>query len=279
MKAFSFLAPQGVDEAVTMLDRHGDEARPMAGGQSLLLAMKERTARPSYLVSLAGLPELRGCSYRPDGALVVGAATTYTTVQHAELTGWHREIGAVAGNLADRPVRNMGTIGGALCQAEPRFDMPALAVGCDATVRTVSTAGERTRPATDLFAAAGGSALTPGELLTTVTFSPRFTGVAFEKFRYRVFDAALASVVCAVTVTGTTVTEARLAVGAVTPVPVLVTADRLLGAVPGPADIAGIAHGVACEVLPDPDTPARRYQRELVEVLARRAIGRAVEGS
>jgi carbon-monoxide dehydrogenase medium subunit len=260
VKPFTFLAPRGLDEAVAMLGEHGPDARVIAGGQSLLLAMKERLARPSALVSVAGVAGLRDWTYSESGQLDIGAATTYAELAEAALRGWHAEIAAVAGNLADRPVRTMGTLGGALCQADPRFDMPALAVGVGAEVDTVSADGVRTRSADELFRPEGGTVLGPGEILTRVRYpaADAYRAVAFEKFRYRQFDAALVSVVCAVRPDG----SLRLAVGAVRPRPVLVSAT----------DPAGIAD----EVLPaaEATTRLRAYQRELIAVLARRAIDR-----
>ena len=133
MKGFTFLAPKGLDEAVALLDRHGPEAQAIAGGQSLLLAMKERLATPSVLVSLNAVPGLKDWQYDDEGRLDIGAGTTYASLARSSVHVLHRETAAVAGNLGDRPVRTMGTIGGALCQAEARFDMPALAMGVDAS--------------------------------------------------------------------------------------------------------------------------------------------------
>jgi carbon-monoxide dehydrogenase medium subunit len=284
MKAFTFLAPRALEEAVALLDRHGAQARPIAGGQSLLLAMKERIETPAFLVSLAEVPEVHDCSYTSSGELAIGAATTYAALATASFRGWHTAISSVAGNLADRPVRNLGTIGGALCQADPRFDMLTLAVGCDAQVDTVSTSGPRTRPAADLFKAGGGTALAPGEILTRVRFpsADAFGGVAFEKFRRRVFDAALVSVVCALRIDANDrVADARIAVGALAPVPMLApqTVRSLVGRTgldDGPGDLAA---ELTAEVMPveEDTTPARSYQRELLAPLARRAITRALD--
>ena len=264
MKPFTFLAPRALDEAVALLGEHGADARVIAGGQSLLLAMKERLDRPSVLVSLSGVTDLRSWAYADSGQLDVGATATYAELAGAALRGWHTEISAVAGNLADRPVRTMGTVGGALCQADPRFDMPTLAVGVGAEVDTVSGDGVRSRPAAELFRPEGGTVLGPGEILTRVRFPApgAYRAVAFEKFRYRQFDAALVSVVCAVRPDG----GLRLVVGAVRPRPVLVT---------GVTD----PEGVADEVLPaaEATTRLRKYQRELIAVLTRRAVTRAQE--
>ncbi|MHA6794313.1 FAD binding domain-containing protein [Pseudonocardia bannensis] len=289
MKPFSFHSPRGLGEAVDLLERHGPGAQVIAGGQTLLLAMKERLARPSALVSLAEVADLRGWRYTDSGALEIGAATTYAALAEAELTGvplrgWHTEIAAVAGDLADRPVRTMGTIGGALCAADPRFDMVTLVVALDAELDTVGAGGGRTIRAAEFFDPVGGTVLRPGEILTTVRFRPQdgFSGVAFEKFRYRVFDAALVSAVCALRLGADgAVADARVTVGAVHPAPVLATtaADRLVGGTPTAVDTVEIGLVAADEVLPaeQATTSVRRYQRELIGVLVGRAIARSHE--
>lgn len=266
MKPFTFHSPRALGEAVDLLERHGPGAQVIAGGQTLLLAMKERLARPSALVSLAEVADLRGWRHTDSGALEIGAATTYAALAAAQLPGWHAEIAAVAGDLADRPVRTMGTIGGALCAADPRFDMVTMVVALDAELDVVGPGGVRTIEAAQFFAPGGGTVLAPGEILTTVRLPalPAFTGVAFEKFRHRVFEAAVVSAVCAQRPDGTR----RITVGAVHPSPVVLLA-------------ADDGAGAAVEVLPAElaTTHARRYQRELVSVLVTRAIARAQDKS
>ena len=281
MKAFTFLTPRGREEAVGLLQDHGADARVIAGGQSLLLALKDRSARPTVLVSLAGLPELFGIRTEGD-ELVVGATTTYAALSRSGRPGWHAEIAAVAGNLADRPVRTMGTIGGALCAADPRFDMLTLVTGVGARVETLSSEGVRLLTPAELFHPDGGTRLQPGEILTAVRFPGvgAFDAVAFEKFRQRTFDAALASVLCAVrTSPDGLLTDLRLTVGATTPVPVVATdaCAPLIGTAAGDVDPEALAGRVVDEVLGGcGDGPSVRYSRELVPALVRRALRRVL---
>ncbi|HEV7726846.1 MAG TPA: FAD binding domain-containing protein [Modestobacter sp.] len=281
MKAFTYLRPGDGAEAVAMLREHGPDARIIAGGQSLLLALKDRSARPPVLVSLRGLPELSGV--RADGdELVVGATTTYADLTRTRLPGWQATIAAVAGDLADRPVRTMGTIGGALCAADPRYDALTLVTGVGARLEVLSADGLRVLQPAEFFAPGGGTLLEPGEVLTAV----RFPGVAawdtvvFEKFRTRVFDAALASVLCAVRVDPAgTLTEVRLTVGAAVPVPVVAlgTGSALVGSPAVDVDLDAVARAVVTEVLSDrDDSPTAQYARELVAALTRRALLRAL---
>jgi aerobic carbon-monoxide dehydrogenase medium subunit len=280
VKPFTYLTPTDTAEAVALLDRHAPTARVIAGGQSLLLAMKDRSQRPGVLVSVAGLADLNGVSLADNGELVVGATTTYAQLMSVELSGWHREIGAVAGNLADRPVRTMGTLGGALCAAEPRFDMPALVLGVDATIDIVSATGARPVAAEDFFLVGGGTSLAPNELLSVVRFPApdRWSAVAFEKFRQRTFDAALTSALCAVRIEDAELAEVRITIGATTPVPRVChnSATPLVGAAPADVDADAVAHAVADEVLPEAADDLTRYRHELIVSLTRRALMRAL---
>jgi aerobic carbon-monoxide dehydrogenase medium subunit len=287
VRPFTWLAPQSTADAVALLHEHAPGARVIAGGQSLLLAMKERTARPTHLVSLGGIAELAGIRADDDGGLAVGAATTYATLSRATLPGWHAVLAQVAGDLADRPVRTRGTIGGALCTADPRFDMPALAVGVGARLRITGPGGAREITAEE-FARAGGPALGADEVLTAVVLPPlpAWDAVVFEKFRHRVFDAAIVSVTCALRrAPDGTVAEARLVVGGPTPAPVLVpgAAALLIVAVAGEAAgvvaAGAVADAAADEVLPGGAGAAEavRYRYELVRTLVRRALTRAAE--
>lgn len=276
MRPFTWLEPDTLADATALLRDHTPGARVIAGGQSLLLAMKERSVGPSHLVSLAGIPDLAGVGSASDGSLRVGAATTYTALTRTSPPGWHGLLAEVAGDLADRPVRNRGTIGGALCAADPRFDVPVLAVGVGAALEIVGAAGPRTVAAGEFLLAAGRTVLHPDEILTAVVFPPSSTWdrVVFEKYRRRVFDAAVVSVVCALRRRDETV---RVTVGAATPVPVVVPLDgaRLLAAEPAVA-ASSAGDRAALHVLPEPVDEPTRFRHELVRSLVRRAVARAL---
>lgn len=285
MKAFSYLAPGCAEEAIALLVQHGADARVIAGGQSLLLGMKDRTERPKVLVSLAGIADFRGVHVSRVGELVVGATTTYAQLTRLALTGWHTEISAMAGNLADRPVRTMGTIGGALCAADPRYDMLTLVVGAGAYLEVLSPSGVRSMTPQQFFLAEGGIAIGSAEILVAIRFpaAAEFGSVAFHKFRQRTFDAAVVSAFCAVRLgPGDVIAEIRLAVGAATPVPVLAatsTAD-LVGRPPGKIDVAAVADAAAVEVL-GASAPSNTvtYHRELIKALSRKALSGALNNA
>jgi carbon-monoxide dehydrogenase medium subunit len=276
---FAYLEPDRLQDALAMLRQYGAEAKVLAGGQALLLALKNRTVRPGRLLSLARIADLRGWKYDVQGCLQVGATTTYSMIETASLDGWHKEIASVAGNLADRAVRNMGT-------AEQRYDIPTLLVGVDAHLTAACASGERVLPASEFFDRNGGTRLSSGEILTRITFapSPAYSSVAFEKFRFRVFDAAIVSVVCALTLDSDgRVASARLVVGAVerSPVLALQAAQELIGLRPGWELPPEFAERTAQEVLPAASaaTRYRRYQAELIKTLTVQAVRRALSNA
>jgi carbon-monoxide dehydrogenase medium subunit len=227
MRPFTYLRPASVAEATAALEGQIGDARVIAGGQSLLLAMKDRIERPSVLVSLRDVAGVRGVSYAEDGTLEIGAATTYWDVQVADYrTSAHALLSTVVADVADVPVKRMGTVGGALCQADPIFDFPLAAVVSGAEVELASSSGTRRLAVSDFLRGPFTTALEPGEVLTTIRFPAGTAGArtSFVKHRLRRFDPALASVACIITVGDDgRVERARIACGAVGPIPVRVT--------------------------------------------------------
>jgi carbon-monoxide dehydrogenase medium subunit len=282
MTPFTFHRPTALQEAVRLLASGGPSTRLMAGGQSLLLALKERTLRPAQVLSLAGIAELCGICTGDDGRLEIGATTTYAALARAPLAGWHAEIGAVAGNLADRSVRSLGTVGGGICQAEPRYDMPALLSAAGARLHLVSASGSRTLEASEFFNPAGGTRLAADEILTRISVPAAGTldALAFEKFRFRAVEAAIVSVACALKLgAGGRIAGARLVVGAVARAPLTATASAAALEGRGIAEVDGARLGVqvAAEVAPPGAGPGtrQRYQSELVVSLTAKAFERA----
>ncbi len=282
MTPFIALQPTTLADAVRHLAEHGPQTKVMSGGQSLLLALKERIVRPAYVLSLANLPGLNGLKLAPDGRLEVGTACTYARLAKAGLLGWHAEIGHVCGNLADRSTRNMGTIGGGACEANARYDVPTLLVATDAILSLASATATRRLAAADFFNLAGGTHLGYDEILTGISFPPAqaFGFVGFDKFRTRVFDAALVNVCCSLAQAADgTVTAVRIAVGGVALAPLLATAaaSRLIGAGPHGWDCAAVAAAVSEEVLPiaQATTRRRQFQSELIKSLMLALLQRA----
>ncbi|MGH3217652.1 MAG: FAD binding domain-containing protein [Streptosporangiaceae bacterium] len=198
MRSFAYLESASLDEALSQLAEYGEDARPIAGGQSLLLEMKDRARAPRYLISLAGLSELHGLSSR-GARLAVGATTSYRELGDSPPAGPYFGLGRVAADIADLPVRSMATVGGAICQADPRFDLPVVTTALGAEFLLRSQSGDRLVPAHEFFAGQGTTVMRPDELLTSLVFPERAADFwwAFRKFRMRSMDAAQASVAVA----------------------------------------------------------------------------------
>lgn len=286
MTPFTFHQSASLDDAVSALAKAGPNAKVLAGGQSLLLALKERQARPSSVVSIAGIPGLEGVTQQPDGLVEIGPCTTYAKLAKTAFNGWQGEIASTAGNLADRSVRSMGTIGGAVCEAGVRFDMPVLLSGLAAKFKLVSAGGTRELEADSFFNPAGGTHVAAGEILTGIAIPQLsyWSRAAFEKFRFRAFDAAIVTVAGAVAFAPDgTIERLRIVIGGIAKAPAVATNSvaslkgRSLGALP----LGEIAKRVSNEVLP-PDTAvtrAQKYQSELAISLVARVLNRLATGA
>jgi carbon-monoxide dehydrogenase medium subunit len=280
MRPFTYLRPTSVAEATGALDGHNGDARVIAGGQSLLLAMKDRVERPSILVSLRDVAGLHGVTYGDDGTLEIGAATTYWNVQVATYSaGGHTLLPQVVADVADVPVKRMGTVGGALCQADPIFDFPLAAVVSDAEVEIASSSGTRTLPVSEFLIGPFETALQPGEVLTTIRLKAGGDGArtAFVKHRLRRFDPALASVACILEVGGDgRIESARIACGAVGPIPVRVAdAESLVTGNALTDELAREAGEMAAAAMADHAGQRmfqQGYRKDVLPVLVSRAL-------
>jgi carbon-monoxide dehydrogenase medium subunit len=166
--SFGYYAAHSVDEALTLLGELGDEAKLLAGGQSLIPAMKLRLAQPSCLVDLSPIAELHGIRVADDH-LVIGALTLHTDVASSELVREHvLGLAEAADRIGDIQVRNRGTIGGSVAHADPKADFPVILAALDASVVVVSATGTRTLPIEDFFLDFFTTALEPDELLTEI---------------------------------------------------------------------------------------------------------------
>ena len=176
MYAFEFHRPKSVNEAASLLAK--SESKLIAGGQSLLGALKLRLASPEAVIELGGIAELRGI--KKDGnAIVVGATTRHAEVAHsAEVKKAIPALASLAESIGDRQVRNMGTIGGSLANNDPAADYPAAVLGLNATIKT----NKRSIAADDFFKGMYETALQGDEIITAVSF-PVPKRAAYEKFR------------------------------------------------------------------------------------------------
>lgn len=174
--SFEYQAPKSLDEALRLLGRHGDEAKILAGGHSLLPMMKLRLATPRYIIDIG---HLRGMDYiREDGDhIAIGALVTHAQVADSELL---REkcplLAETAAQIGDMQVRNRGTIGGSLAHADPAADYPAAILALDAEIVVQSGSGKRTIPAAEFFVDLMQTQVRPGEILTEIRVPVRRSG-------------------------------------------------------------------------------------------------------
>src|SRR6516165_7889901 len=198
---FAYHRPRSVDEAIALLAQHGEEARVVAGGHSLIPMMKLRLARPAHLLDLQDLDELRGI-HGETGVVVVGAMTTQHEMISSELLAAECPIiRETSLQIGDPQVRYCGTLGGNLANGDPGNDMPAVMIALDATYRVKGPQGERDVAARDFYRGVYSTALAEGEILLSVRIPmpPDSHGYAYEKQKRKTGDYATAA---AVVVTG-----------------------------------------------------------------------------
>ncbi|HEY4022620.1 MAG TPA: xanthine dehydrogenase family protein subunit M, partial [Pseudonocardiaceae bacterium] len=210
--AFEYVAPSTVDEAVTALAEAGEDAKVLAGGQSLLPVLRVRLAEPSTVVDLGRIAELRGV--RDDGdAIVIGAMTTHHDVRRDELVRTHARLLAEAtSTVADPQIRHRGTFGGAVAHADPAGDLLAPVLAMDAELLIAGPNGRRSVPASEFFVDFFTTALAPDEILLGARVTKHTNwGAHYEKFN-RVAQAwSIVAVAATVRADAGTIVEAKVA--------------------------------------------------------------------
>jgi len=279
---FDYLAPATLDEALGLLAQHGDQAKVLAGGQSLVPLLNFRLVRPAHIVDLNELGGLDGI--REDGGwLVIGGMTRQRAVEDSALV---RErcplLAAAMPHIGHTQIRNRGTIGGSIAHADPAAELPAVvaALGGELVVR--SKAATRTLGADTFFVSYLTSALEPTELLVQVRLpvtSPR-TGVSFMEVSRRHGDFALVGVAATLTLDGNgTCTASSVALTGVGPTPVLArdAVAPLVGVKPTPQVFEEVGRRVSASLTPDSDLHASsEYRKHVGGVLTRRALAEAL---
>ncbi|MFG2122976.1 FAD binding domain-containing protein [Streptomyces sp. NPDC048710] len=272
---FEYARPTSVDEAVRALADAGEEAKVLAGGQSLLPLLRLRLAFPELVVDVGRIPELRGV--REDGdTLVIGALTTHHEVIRDPLVRRHAGLLAEAtATVADPAVRHRGTLGGSLAHADPAGDLPAVMLAMDGEMVVAGPNGRRTIQARDFFVDYLQSALAPDELLVEVRV-PKADGWGFhyEKF-HRVAQAwAIVGVAALVRRDDGRIAEARIGLTNMGTTPLRATAaEEALSGADGPEAVARAAEAAAEGTRPSQDLSASpEYREHLARVLTRRAV-------
>lgn len=192
---FDYVAAESAAHAIDLLAEHGDDAKVLAGGHSLLPMMKLRLAAPEVLIDITRATDLSGISIDGD-EILIGATTRHADVASSELIKTDAPLLAHAASLVGDPqIRHRGTIGGSLAHADPAADLPAVALALGATFRTRGPSGSRDIAARDFFLGLFETALQPGELLTEIRIpKPQSAGWSFQKFTKRAIDWAIVGV-------------------------------------------------------------------------------------
>ncbi len=277
--SFDYVRPSTVDEAVQALASAGEDAKVLAGGQSLLPVLRMRLAAPTTLVDLGRVAELRGV--REDGSdLVIGAMTTHYDVQRDALIAEHAALLKEATDtVADPQIRHRGTLGGAISHADPAGDLLAPVLALEASLVVAGPSGRRTVPAAEFFQDLFTTALAPDELLVEVRV-PKHTGwrAHYEKFN-RVAQAwSMVAVAVTVRTEAGVIEEARVALTNMgsTPVRASGVEAALVGVQASADSIAAAASHAAEGTNPPVDSNADvEYRRHLAQVLTGRAIAAA----
>ena len=267
--AFDYVRAGSAEEAVNLLTQHGEDAKLLAGGHSLIPLMKLRLASPSVLIDVGRISDL---SYIRDGSdhIAVGALTRHHDIEHSDVLQTEVPILAhVAGLVGDPQVRHRGTIGGSLAHGDPASDLPAVVLALGGTLVARGPGGERTIPADDFFTGFLETALAPDELLTEIRV-PKVAGAgwSYQKFNRRALDWAIVGVAA--------IKNGHTGVALVNMGSTPLRASAVEQALSQGASAADAARQAAEGTEPPTDLNASPdYRRHLAQVLVRRALEEA----
>ncbi len=279
---FEYHVADSLDQALSLLADYGDDAKPLAGGQSLIPLLNFRLARPTALIDLNHIDALKGITRGADGGLRIGAMTRQRALERdTNVRQYAPLVVETMPHVAHPQIRNRGTVGGSLAHAEPAAELPAVMITLGARVRLRSKTAERWVACDDFFTGLFSTALQPGELLTEVDIPalPKRSGYAFEEVARRHGDFALLGVAVLVTLDDAGVCRhAR-----VTLVNPGAGAERcrrvaevIMGTIPTASIAAEAGEVAAADVTATGDIHASpAYRRQLARVLTRRALERA----
>jgi carbon-monoxide dehydrogenase medium subunit len=279
--SFEYHRVDRIEDALERLAELGEDAKVLAGGQSLVPMMNFRLVRPPALVDVTRIPDLRYVM-REDDRLRIGALTVHREIEQlrdAELVAGYELLPRAARWIGHYPIRTRGTFGGSVAHADPSAEWCMLAVLLDATIVVTGPGGEREIPAADFFLGFFTTALEPGELLVELRFPRPRPHSALQEFARRLGDFAIVAAAVAVDIDGDRLADARVVVGGVDEVPLRVDAaeQALNGATADMAAFTEAGRAAAAAVEPSSDVHgSAEYRKELTAVLVRRALAEAV---
>jgi len=279
---FEYFNPDSVEEACQLLLKYGSKAKAIAGGTDVLVKMKKELLAPEVLVGIGQLSQLKKIEYVPGKGVVIGSGVTHNEVQNSKvLHEKYLSVSEAAHQMANNQVRNLGTIGGNISNAVPSADMPPILIALDTTVKIVGAKGERTLPLEDVFTGPNETVLEHDELITEFVIpDSSFTGSTYMKFGLRASGAlAVVGVAASVQVEDGVIKDARIVLGAVSPVPVRAKkAEDFLKGKPASEEIfaeAGVIASGECRPISDIRASAE-YRKDMVRVFTKRALNKAV---
>ncbi len=275
--SFEYFAPTALDEALSLLQEHGDDAKVLAGGHSLIPTMKLRLAEPAVIIDIGGIGSLKGIS-ESGGNLVIGALTTHHELEHSDLVQQKVPLLAqTAAEIGDVQVRNKGTIGGSLAHADPAADWPATILALDADLQITGPNGERTVKATDFFQGLYETDLGDDEILTAIHVSipGANTKGTYLKLHQVASGFALTGVAVVLTKSGDTCQSVAVGITGVSDAPYRASGveSGLTGSALNAENIADAAERAVDGITALEDIHASEaYRQNLAKVYTRRAI-------
>jgi carbon-monoxide dehydrogenase medium subunit len=279
--SFDYYCPGDLGEAVALLHQHGDDAKVLAGGQSLIPLLSLRLSRFDHLVDLRTIDEMRGITVI-DGSVRVGAMTTQATVARSEEAAAVPLLARATSHIGHYQIRNRGTLGGSLAHADPAAEYPAVALALDASLEVVGTTSSRRIPASDFFMSTWVTAMEPDEILVAAHF-PVWTGRcgwAVAEVARRAGDFAMCGAVCGIQLDGQRVSRTALALFGVDSVPsrARTIETAMTGAVVDELDLAGIGAELAASLDPPDDLHATGEQRRrMAKALVPQVLAAAID--
>jgi carbon-monoxide dehydrogenase medium subunit len=277
-------APKTVSEAVELLAEHQDEASVLAGGQSLIPLLALRLAHPAVLIDVNGIAELSGVS-AANGSVAIGAMTReYVAEESGTIAGAVPLLAAALPLIGHEAIRSRGTVGGSLAHADPAAELPAVARALDAELVVRGPSGERVVLAAEWFEGYLTTSRRPDELLVEVRFpaADQGTGTSFQEVARRHGDFAIVGLAASLTISGGTISDARLAFAGLSDVPVRATdAEGLLA---GERPSAELFDEAARRATDDLDPPAdlhgsAEYRKKVAAALVRRGLRAAADNA
>ncbi len=274
---FDYVKVTSLQQALTLLGEHGDDARILAGGQTLLATLNMRLSEPALLIDITGLQELRGIALR-GGVLHIGALVTHAQIEHSALVAEHAPLlAAAAPHIAHRAIRNAGTWGGSIAFADPAAEWPCCLLALDGVVLVQGPQGQRRIAALDFFQDLYTTALLPNEVVVgaEVPVATANDGYAFDELARRHGDYAVAGLALSVRWNSVVASDVRIAFLGVgnTPVRARAAESALRGNAFSAAVVDVAVHALQADLDPLPDlTSNSATKRHLAGVLLRRLL-------